>query len=173
MALALSKGDIVVAMDDDDVYGAGYVQYMVEYLLAHPEAQLISLSGSLGMSVRKDGSVAWSVGKLGEKTGSTFVFRRAVYSQHGCMYTNKTGSDEWALYQCIHSIFGAHGTAQVDVGEMTPRQAYVKTQWAFQTVMQEFDNPYAAKVLEFATKSGDQVVTHKLRLDWQLGSSSH
>jgi hypothetical protein len=25
-------------------------------------------------------------------------------------------------YQCIHSIFGAHGTAQVDVGEMTPRQ---------------------------------------------------
>ena len=44
-----------MAMDDDDVYGSGYVDFMVDYLAAHPKRQLVNLDGYISMSVDEDG----------------------------------------------------------------------------------------------------------------------
>jgi hypothetical protein len=162
--LSKASGQVMVAMDDDDVYGSGYVDFMVKFLAAHPRLKLINLDGYISMSVDEDGSQKFGSGQMGKRTGATFVFFRAPYIHHNCMYTNKTGSDEWALKDCIKQNFGPDGFMQVPFGQMTNKQAYIKTGWAFQTVLERFQNRLAAKALDFPVKKGDKV-TKDLRHD--------
>jgi len=157
LLLSKSTGEVLMAMDDDDVYGSGYVDFMVDYLAAHPKRQLVNLDGYISMSVDEDGSQKFGSGQMGKRTGATFAFQKSLYSNHGCMYTNKTGSDEWALFDCVRDTHGAAGFTQVPFDMMTNKQAYLKTGWAFQTVLERFQNRLAAKALDFPTKQGDKV----------------
>merc|ERR1711871_953238 len=150
----MSTGEVLVAMDDDDVYGSGYIGQMVKFLQTNPSVQLTNLDGYINMEVLDDGTQRFGTGSMGKRTGATFAFRRSLIQNDACQYTNKTGSDEWNLYNCAKTKHGEAALQQTPYHKLNNKDAYVKTSWAFQTVMEKFDNPLAAKALDFKVKKG-------------------
>lgn len=171
-ALGRTSGDFVVAMDDDDVYGPQYIGFMVNKLLTNSSLQLVNLHEYFGIAIKKDGSLYFQVGHMGEKTGATFVFRRSLRTKFGCEYTNTTGQDENKLHSCIVDHFGESAIQSIELSQEPDFKSpsmYVKSSWALQTTSLNFKNEAVARQLGYEPMTAtdhvshfDEAVTHKL-----------
>jgi len=171
-AVAWATGDIIVNMDDDDVYGPSYISFMVTKLLSDRTFQLVNLHDYLGLAVKKDGTMYFQVGRMGEKTGATYVFRRSVRTDHGCEYTNTTGQDENRLHACIISNYGQQAIHPIEIAnepEFKTRQMYIKSSWVLQTTALNFKNEAVARRLGYEPLTAtdhdnhfEDAVVHKL-----------
>jgi hypothetical protein len=159
--LGNATGDVIVVMDDDDLYGAGYIDFMLRHLYAKPRRLLINLSRYLGMQVQADGNARFQTGTMGTGIGATFVFKRSVFEHRAatelqCLYANVTGEDDNALWSCVgnthdadKAVHGGFAVAQADPYNASTSTLYIKTAWALSTTMEVFKNPWQTAGMGF------------------------
>ena len=94
-----ATGDVIVVMDDDDLYGEDYIPFMVQQLYSDPRLLLINMKRYLGIQVQTDGGL-YSYGLYTHCLVMAFIFmaiRCRVTVQHS------SSAATWVRVWALHS----------------------------------------------------------------------
>jgi len=156
-----ATGDVIVVMDDDDLYGEDYIPFMVQHLYSDPRLLLINMKRYLGIQVQSDGAALFQRGNMGTGVGATFVFKRSVGLEkegvNQCWYPDNTGEEDNGLWSCVGNFHetdynhGGFAVGQADPGNQSSSVMYLKMAWALSTTMKTFKNKFQTAEMGFRT----------------------
>lgn len=98
--MKISRGEIIVNMDDDDVYDVSHVSHVVSEFQNYPEAKIVYQRNVLHHTINIDGSSNVEGGQFGPYVGAVMAFKKSALST--CQYGGNWATEEHSLVHCIN-----------------------------------------------------------------------
>lgn len=145
MAADLAAGEVLINMDNDDIYHPNYVHYVVDHMrkgglsfvVVYPHARLRFQPDGETVFEPGNGGSALIVGQGPPNGGHMTSFRREVAQQ--CRYAGVAIAEEHALSRCtMHNFGNRTATLSMSDGPLGHRFLLTKVQNPVSVTMQRF-----------------------------------